>query len=206
VNFESKKGYLRPPVNPHNEPYADGLNSMLELLHEHDDRSMILSMAAFAEDTLELLLLAYLREPKQAKELVNGFNAPLGTFSARIKAAFVLGLVRKDGYDTLETLRKIRNHFAHNWEGVSIDRDDIKSLIAQLSRSRREEIGPSESDEHKLSDRQRLNCKVSDVLIDIRMLAKSLNKVGKKAPLVMGEGKPVQVELVQVERFSDETP
>lgn len=205
MKFEGKKGYLKPPVNPHNEPYVDGLNSMLESLHEHDDRSMVLNMAAFAEDTLELLLLAYLREAKQAKELVNGFNAPLGTFSARIKAAFVLGLVRKDDYDTLETLRKIRNHFAHDWEGVSLDRADIRTLIVRLSPSRQEEIGIVQR-EDELSDRERLQYKVCDVLIDLRMLAKSLTKGGKKAPIVMGEAKTVKIEIAEVERFSDDAP
>ncbi|MFP3344378.1 hypothetical protein R0J87_17925 [Halomonas sp. SIMBA_159] len=108
------------------------LNSLFKLLHEHDDRGLVLTIAAFAEDTLEILLLNYLREPKQAKELINGFNAPLGAFSVRIKAAYVLGLIRKDCYQTLEILRKVRNRFAHNWDGVSLDRQDVESLINQF--------------------------------------------------------------------------
>lgn len=176
MTAENKKGYLKPPVKPHNEPYVDGLNSMLESLHEHDDRSVVLNMAAFAEDTLELLLLAYLREPKHAKDLVNGFNAPLGTFSARIKATLVLGLIRKDSYQTLEILRKIRNKFAHDWEGVSLDREDVRSLIAQLSPSRLDTWQDKVSETQKISDRERLIQKIADVLIDIRMLAKALTK------------------------------
>lgn len=204
MNSSGKKGYVKPPVNPHQEPYVDELNSLFESLHEHDDRGLVLTIAAFAEDTLELLLLNYLREPKQAKELVNGFNAPLGTFSARIKAAYVFGLVRKDGYQTLEILRKIRNRFAHNWDGVSLDRQDIESLINQFSPSRREEYGAGESETGKASGRGRLIEKVSDTLIDLRMLAKTLNKDGIKAPLVMGEMKPVSVEFVEVEQLPDE--
>jgi hypothetical protein len=200
-----KKGYVKPPTNPHQEPYVDELNSVFQSLHEHDDRGLVLTIAAFAEDTLELLLLDYLREPKQAKELVNGFNAPLGTFSARIKAAYVLGLVRKDGYQTLEILRKVRNKFAHNWDGVSLDRQDIESLINQFSPSRLEEYGAGESETGKTSGRGRLIEKVSDILIDLRMLAKTLNREGEKAPLVMGEMKPVSVEFVEVEQFPDES-
>lgn len=206
MNSSGKKGYVKPPVNPHHEPYVDELNSLFESLHEHDDRGLVLTTAAFAEDTLELLLLNYLREPKQAKELVNGFNAPLGTFSARIKAAYVFGLVRKDGYQTLEILRKIRNRFAHNWDGVSLDRKDIESLINQFSPCRREEYGEgeNESETGKVSDRQRLIEKVTDTLIDLRVLAKALNKHGVKAPLVMGEMKPVFGEFAEVEQFQDE--
>ncbi|OHV08703.1 hypothetical protein [Kushneria phosphatilytica] len=183
----------------------DELNSLFESLYEHDDRGLVLTIAAFAEDTLELLLLAYLREPKQAKELVNGFNAPLGTFSARVKAAYVLGLVQKDGYKTLEILRKVRNRFAHNWDGVSLDRQDIESLINQFSPSRLEECGAKESETGKASARVRLIKKMSDILIDLRMLAKNLNKDGIKAPLVMGEMEPVSVEFVEVEQFPHES-
>lgn len=204
MNLSSKKGYVKPPVNPHQEPYVDELNSLLESLHEHDDRSLVLTMAAFAEDTLGLLLLGYLREPKQAKELVNGFNAPLGTFSARIKAAFVLGLMRKDGYQTFEILRKIRNKFAHNWDGVSLDREDIASSINQLSLSRLEKDGVAGCETCGASGRERLTKKVIDILIEVRMLAKELNKSGGKAPLIMGEVKPVRVDFVEVERFTDE--
>lgn len=196
-----KKGYVKPPVNPHNEPYVDELNSLLESLHEHDDRSLILTMAAFAEDTLELLLINYLREPKQARELVNGFNAPLGTFSARIKAAFVLGLMRKDHYQTLELFRKIRNRFAHNWDGVSLDRQDIKDLVNQLSLTKRQKYLDDVGDTCELSARARVSEKISDVLIDLRMLAKMLHKKGVKAPLLMGGNKPVYVDCVEVDEF-----
>lgn len=205
MKYVNKKGYLKPPANPHNESYVDGLNSLFESLHEHDDRSMVLTIAAFAEDTLELLLLAYMREEKQAKELVNGFNAPLGTFSARIKAAFVLGLMRKDHYDTLEILRKIRNEFAHNWEGVSLDRQDIRSWINLLSGSQIEEIAPLEGEKYDVPDRVRLTQKMSEILADLRLLAKSLDKSGAKAPLILRERKPVRVNFVEVDRFSDES-
>jgi DNA-binding MltR family transcriptional regulator len=183
----------------------DRLNSLFESIHEHDERSMVLTIAAFAEDTLGLLLLVYMRQEKQAKELVNGFNAPLGTFSARIKAAFVLGLMRKDHYEALEILRKIRNEFAHNWEGVSLDREDIRNHVAKLSRSRFEEILIADGEKYDAPDRVRLTQKMSDVLGDLRLLAKNLDKRGGKTPIVMGDYKPVRVEFEVVDRFTDES-
>ena len=33
----------------------------------------------------------------------------------------------------MEILRKVRNHFAHNWEGVSLARNDIAAMVGQLS-------------------------------------------------------------------------
>ena len=107
----------------------DSLNRFQSLIRKQDDRAMVLSLAAFAEDTLGRLLLVYLRESKQAKELVEGFNAPLGTLSTRIKAAFSIGLLTKEQYEDLEIARRIRNAFAPDWEGLSLESPDIKSLV-----------------------------------------------------------------------------
>ena len=109
------------------------LNRFLTVVREQDDRAMVLSLATFLEETLGRLLLAYLRTCKATKELVEGFNAPLGTLGSRIKAAFALGLVTEDQYKDLEILRKVRNQFAHDWEGVSLARNDISALVGQLS-------------------------------------------------------------------------
>jgi hypothetical protein len=62
-----RPGYLEPPVNPTGNPDIDELNSLLEALDGHDDRGLVLAVAAFAEDTLGRLLISYLREEKQAK-------------------------------------------------------------------------------------------------------------------------------------------
>ena len=94
---------------------------------------MVLALATFIEDSLGRLLLAYFRNCKATKELVEGFNAPLGTLGARTKAAYSFGLITKEQYHDIEILRKVRNQFAHNWEGVSLTRTDIQSMIGQLS-------------------------------------------------------------------------
>jgi len=111
----------------------ESLNRFLSLIGEQDDRAMVLSLATFIEDTLGRLLLAYFRNCKATKELIEGFNAPLGTFGTRIKAVYSFGLVTEDQYKDMEILRKVRNQVAHNWEGISLAHDDIQSMIGQLS-------------------------------------------------------------------------
>lgn len=109
------------------------LNRFLALVSGQDDRAMVLSLATFIEDTLGRLLLAYFRNCKATRELVDGFNAPLGTLGARIKAVYAFGLVTEEQYKDMEILRKVRNLFAHNWEGISLDHQDIKAMVGQLS-------------------------------------------------------------------------
>jgi len=117
-----------------NERYSlEKLNRFMSLVREQDDRAMVLSLATFLEDTLGRLLLAYFRTCKATKDLVEGFNAPLGTFGSRIKAVYAFGLVTDDQFKDMEILRKVRNQFAHNWEGVTLEQNDIKALIGQLS-------------------------------------------------------------------------
>lgn len=117
-----------------NERYSlDKLNRFMSAIREQDDQAMVLLLATFLEDTLGRLLLAYFRSGKATKDLVEGFNAPLGTFGSRIKAVYAFGLVTDEQFKDMEILRKVRNHFAHNWEGVSFERNDLQSLIGQLS-------------------------------------------------------------------------
>lgn len=109
------------------------LNRFLSLIGPQDDRAAVLSLAAFIEDTLGRLLLAYFRQCKATMDLVEGFSAPLGTLGARVKAGYSFGLLTEDQYKDIEILRKIRNEFAHNWEGVSFERQDIKARLGELS-------------------------------------------------------------------------
>lgn len=111
----------------------DKLNRFMSSIGKQDDQAMVLSLATFLEDTLGRLLVAYFRSCKATTELVEGFNAPLGTFGSRIKAVYAFGLVTDEQFKDMEILRKVRNHFAHNWEGVSFERNDIQALIGQLS-------------------------------------------------------------------------
>jgi len=117
-----------------NERYSlDKLNRFMSEIRKQGDQAMVLSLGTFLEDTLGRLLLAYFRSCKATKDLVEGFNAPLGTFGSRIKAVYAFGLVTEEQFQDMEILRKVRNQFAHNWEDISFERNDIQALIGQLS-------------------------------------------------------------------------
>ena len=120
-------------IGPDDEPELNALNRFMHIIGKQDERAMVLSLAAFIEDTLGRLLIAYFRTCKATRELIEGFNAPLGTLSSRIKAVYSFGLVSEQQFKDMEILRKVRNHFAHDWEGVTLDRNDIASLVGQLS-------------------------------------------------------------------------
>src|SRR5262245_34226785 len=92
------------------------VSRLMQLANGQHDRVLALSVASFAEECLGRLLKAFLRDVKPADALLQGFNAPLGTFASRIKLAYAMGLLTDAQFKGLELARKIRNEFAHTWD------------------------------------------------------------------------------------------
>ncbi|HSI52303.1 MAG TPA: hypothetical protein VLA61_28890 [Ideonella sp.] len=154
-----------PPDEPLPEEPTDNifgpLNKLSRALQSHDERGLVLSLAAFAEEALGDLILAFLRDNKSSRDLFAGFNAPLGTLSARIKAAHALGLIDEEQFNDFECLRKIRNEFAHSWDCISLERQDLAAYARNMSFSRLDHHYPSTS-----ADKVRSS--ISALLADIR--------------------------------------
>jgi mannitol operon repressor len=63
------------------EPEVDELGKFLSVFNSESDRSAALVAAAMLDDRLLDILSAFLVEGSTSRDLVTGFNAPLGTFS-----------------------------------------------------------------------------------------------------------------------------
>lgn len=93
------------------------LKEFLPFLDTHNaesPRGAVLVACSFLDEQLRSVIDAFLVEASDKAQLLEGFNAPLGTFSARIKTAHALGLISDAEKDDCDTLRKIRNEFAHD--------------------------------------------------------------------------------------------
>jgi hypothetical protein len=79
-----------------------------------EDRSTAISSAAFVEYFLELALQRKLKNTDTVT-LRDFFQdiGPAGTFSQKIVLAYALGVIDKNARDDLDTIRRIRNAFAH---------------------------------------------------------------------------------------------
>ena len=87
-----------------------------EILKKESERGKVLVSCGFLEEQLREVLLAFMRDTPQTVELLDGGNAPLGTFSSRIGAAYSLGFITEAEHHDLTIIRRIRNEFAHNIE------------------------------------------------------------------------------------------
>jgi hypothetical protein len=107
--------------------------------HEFDkesDRAAAIVVAAILDDALETLiesLLVPALSPKHS--IINGHRSPLGTFGARIDAAFQLGLISNYMARDLHLVLDIRNDFAHNPFGCTFDSMSIRNRIRELESS-----------------------------------------------------------------------
>ncbi|MFL9896278.1 MltR family transcriptional regulator [Paraburkholderia sp. RL17-381-BIF-C] len=149
------------------------LNRLTRTLHDHDERGLILSLAAFAEEALGRLIEAFMLPVEASKDLLTGFNAPLGTFSSRIKASYALGLINEEQFKDLEYLRKIRNEFAHAWEHVSLMQDKLGSYARNMSFSYLDDDYPETS-----ADKVRTS--ISALLTDISSMAQQIQAKGTR--------------------------
>lgn len=153
------------------------LNTLSVRLHGLNEQGLVLTLAAFADDSLRELLLSYMFDNAATKKLVSGYDAPLGTFSAKINAAFSLGLITPGQYSDLDHTRKIRNIFSHTWHEVSFETPDVKKHILALSYSNLHLEPPK-------TLREKLETSTSSLLLELKIAITRIAKERKNpAPL-----------------------
>ena len=130
-------------------------NGWLDAVHREfangSDRAAAIVVAAMLEEALKLLLVRRLLPAAAGESIVDGPGAPLGTFSARIDAAFQLGLISKYMARDIHLVRKIRNDFAHSPLERTFASSSVRDRVAALQAASdyntrnpktRENIGP----------------------------------------------------------------
>lgn len=113
-------------------PHLSEFLPFLDTLNEESPRGGVLVAASFLESLLHKVLQAFLIEGKAQEQTLSGFNAPVGTFSAKIALAAALGLISERERRECDLVRKIRNKFAHNVH-PSFEDEDIKSICLELT-------------------------------------------------------------------------
>ena len=113
-----------------------GLNPFIKGLENEGDRAAVILVVAQLDLLLYQILQKYLMPGPSSKDELLESDRPLGSFSAKICMAYRLGLIDNLFSGSLHLIRKIRNDFAHELEGCTLDsgphRDRVKGLIAQV--------------------------------------------------------------------------
>ena len=113
--------------------HIEDLASFLKELQKETDRGLPLVGTSLIDEKLRDTLEAFFLSGKSSKKLLDEPNAPLGTFSGRLEACYVLGLIDDYEYSEINLLRKVRNEFAHSRHGTSFKTDKIQGLCSTLT-------------------------------------------------------------------------
>ena len=152
------------------EPEVEALAAFLSEFNRESDRGAALTAAAVLDERLAEILAAFFADTHSAKELISGFNAPLGSLASRAAAAHALGLIQDNELKEITLIRKIRNEFGHSWQGVSFSGGRVADLCNQLPW-----LGPKEY-EATATPRARLNAAMAILLSDLLWRARLVGK------------------------------
>lgn len=104
----------------------------LQSLQNDSDRAVAIVAASLVETRLEEAILSYLqRDDKIVQDLFRS-SGPLGSFSAKIRIAYLMGITSKVLMHELERMKNIRNKFAHNLSAMSFDETAIADQCKNL--------------------------------------------------------------------------
>ncbi len=101
-------------------------------LSAESDRGCVLFAAAYLEEALKDLLCCSLVKNKHIENDLFDGTAPLATFSAKIKFAYYLGKISAVSRRDLDTIRAIRNNFAHSPKVISFTEQSIADRCKNL--------------------------------------------------------------------------
>lgn len=102
----------------------------MESLERESDRAVALIAAAHVETALRSMLKSTMVDSEGVLEkLFDVPAAPLSTFSSNIALAFGLGYIGSYTYKTLESIREVRNAFAHFRRAMSFEDSDVRKWI-----------------------------------------------------------------------------
>lgn len=108
-----------------------------EFANETDRAAVILGAAKLDILLYQLLTKALLPNAGNTDDLFDG-DAPLSTFNAKINLCYRLGLIDSGLTRALHLVRRIRNSFAHEITGKTLEtgshRDRIKELVAPFDK------------------------------------------------------------------------
>lgn len=165
---------------------------MLDSLHKftkfrtalitESDRGCALFAASYLDKALEELLEACMVQHKKMREELFTGQSPLSTFSSKIKMAYYLGKIAESERRDLETIRSIRNEFAHDPEKLTFENQSIKARCNNLKHSWREKSA---------APRTKFNATVTAILLNL-MIAKI-----ESSPAIIQPERPMPEEVKQ---------
>ncbi|MBN8745838.1 MAG: hypothetical protein J0I24_16340 [Thiomonas arsenitoxydans] len=117
--------------DPLAEAAADAAQKIATQMMAEKGRGTILVGASRIDTALENLLKSVMAPGSPRDDNLFKPERPLGTFSAKIALAARLSLIEKPVEKAMQAVRKIRNDFAHSFDGICISDEQYQSRLAE---------------------------------------------------------------------------
>lgn len=101
-------------------------------VEKESTRGAVLTIVSFIDELLIKVLTAFFPNKKHADKLLNNLDGCLSTIMHRANIAFTLSLLREQEYKSIRILARIRNEFAHKWDGTDFENENINKMIDSL--------------------------------------------------------------------------
>jgi hypothetical protein len=132
---------------------VEEFRSMMAEIQSGSDRAAAIVAAACVEDQLGEALRVVMEKDETVIRDMFRSSGPLGSFSAKISLGYLLGLYEKDMKKEIDTIKEIRNVFAHRRETTGFDAQRARDLANNLSISETLDIfTPTSSEPVPLND------------------------------------------------------
>jgi DNA-binding MltR family transcriptional regulator len=105
---------------------------LVKEFQKKSDRAVAILGTTYLNTHLAHLLECFIIEDEKISKMLLGEENPLGSFEARIKAAYGLGLISKTEYHDLVLIWHIRNRFIGDMGEGSFNELDIRNLCKRL--------------------------------------------------------------------------
>ena len=120
--------------------YGDDLKEAFSEIESGSDRSVAIVCSAYVEDQLTAALKSKMEDDEVVLREMFRSSGPLGSFSAKINIGYLFRLYEKEVKRELDTIKEIRNSFAHIAKTRTFDSQRIRDLANNLTMSQRLDI------------------------------------------------------------------
>lgn len=89
-------------------PKVEMFSKFLKELQDETDRGASILVVSMLDEKLKTVIYDFFIVCKQTKDILDGYNAPIGTFRSRLNLAYSLGLISDSEYQDCNIIRQIR--------------------------------------------------------------------------------------------------
>ncbi len=114
------------------EEWSREWKRMVQEFQPKSDRAVAILGTTYLNTHLARLLECFLVDDEKIQKMLLGEENPLGTFEARIKAAYGFGLISRVEYHDLVLIWHIRNRFIRDMDEGKFHEEDVQDLCKRL--------------------------------------------------------------------------